>query len=618
MNARFVSCSSLVVVSLLTSPWSLTAGENASSVRVKKSAKETAAQSKKKAARLAAAAAEAELLQTRLSWWNGTMSLSRNHVGRRVGKAIETARISTGDTSAPSTEANAVDPQPNAVGGTRQIDGTYAITASDAYRYVQVGVTQNSVINHTAGVFSVGDATAGAGELDLGYTTGKTGTYNLSNSASLNIVGDLYVGYSAGGAFVQNGGSVTVASDGITLGSTDGAVCTYLINSGSVNTQFLTIGDLSTGTFTQNGGTVSVGASPVAGSNTFQRFAFGGKTGDTYNLNGGTLSIPNVYIYTDSPAVLNSATFNFNGGILQALPQSGTAATFLPTGLAAANVQVGGAKIDTNGLNITIAQGLVHDTTSGAPALDGGLTKQTGTGTLTLTGTNTYTGPTAVNAGFLKIDNNPSGTPVTSGQLTATNGITIGNGGTLLLSGSATVTDRLNNAAPMTINGGGTFSTGGLNEGARPTAAGGAGGAVGLGALTLSATTSTVRATIDFGVTGTGSALVFSSLAASGKGAFVTILDFTGAARTDTGLATNDRLLFTTDPGFTTADLANWQFTNDNNVAFATGGLEIPYNGYFEIVPVPEPATWAGGSLTVLALAAGLRRGRRMEVNTKS
>ena len=59
----------------------------------------------------------------------------------------------------------------------------------------------------------------------------------------------------------------------------------------------------------------------------------------------------------------------------------------------------GGAKVDTNGQNITIAQALV-DGGGG-----GGLTKY-GSGVLTLTGSNTYTGATIVNTGRLDLVGN--------------------------------------------------------------------------------------------------------------------------------------------------------------------------------------------------------------------
>jgi autotransporter-associated beta strand protein len=92
---------------------------------------------------------------------------------------------------------------------------------------------------------------------------------------------------------------------------------------------------------------------------------------------------------------VGSSTFNFNGGTLQAV---GDQPTYLQ-GLDNAYVKVGGAKIDTQGYDITIAQKLRH---GGAISRDGGLTKY-GPGTLTLSELNSYTGDTTVNAGTLEI-----------------------------------------------------------------------------------------------------------------------------------------------------------------------------------------------------------------------
>lgn len=267
-----------------------------------------------------------------------------------------------------------------------------------------------------------------------------------------------------------------------------------------------------------------------------------------------------------------------------------------------------GANIDTNGFNVTVAQPLLHSTIGGDAATDGGLTKL-GTGTLTLTGASTYTGATTVSAGTLNVNNNGGSAP---GRLANTGAIVVNNGGTLLLSGVTTVSDRLNNAAALTINGGGRLTTAsGVKEGTAPTGANGAGGAAGLGALTLASTTSALRAAFDFGNTAGGSALVFSSLNASAKGAFVSILDWSGIAQGDNAAATNDRLLFVSDPGFTLADLAKWQFSNDTGANFATGAMEIAYNGYYEIVPVPEPGACLAGLLASARLVATcFRHGR--------
>jgi autotransporter-associated beta strand protein len=94
-------------------------------------------------------------------------------------------------------------------------------------------------------------------------------------------------------------------------------------------------------------------------------------------------------------------TFNFNGGTLRA---TGDSAAFfnLGTGSAFANVRDGGAIIDTNGFNVTVAQALQHSNIVGDQVIDGGLTKN-GTGTLNLNGVNSFTGLTTVNAGTLAL-----------------------------------------------------------------------------------------------------------------------------------------------------------------------------------------------------------------------
>src|SRR5262249_39674219 len=111
----------------------------------------------------------------------------------------------------------------------------------------------------------------------------------------------------------------------------------------------------------------------------------------TYNLSGGVLKTAAVF-KGNAPG---TATFNFNGGTI--VPTSSTA-TFMQ-GLTAANVQAGGAVFNTNGKSITVAQSLMH---SGV-GIDGGLTLNdtSGTGALTLTGSNTFNGPTNVAAGVL-------------------------------------------------------------------------------------------------------------------------------------------------------------------------------------------------------------------------
>ena len=185
--------------------------------------------------------------------------------------------------------------------------------------------------------------TSGGGTMEMGVFDATSNLFTL-NYGSVNLLNNAGIGFGQGGnhsgtsTFTQNGGSVTLFSDGgITAGGT-----------GSLN-----LGN-------------------------------GGSTGTyAYNLSGGTLTTPSI----SKASTAANGSFNFNGGTLVAAASS---TTFMQ-GLTAANIQNGGAIIDTNGNNITIAQPLV------AYGI-GGLTKQ-GAGTLTLSGSSSYVGDTIVQSG---------------------------------------------------------------------------------------------------------------------------------------------------------------------------------------------------------------------------
>ncbi len=174
----------------------------------------------------------------------------------------------------------------------------------------------------------------------------------------------------------------------------------------------------------------------------------GGGSG-TANLDGGTLAINRV-TKTNAAA---TAAFNFNGGLLQARQNN---ATFM-TGLNTASVKVGGAKIDSNGFDITIAQALL-DGTGG-----GGLTKS-GLGKLTLTGANTYTGTTTISAGTLELGSSGATGSIGAGAIV--------NNGTFAINRTGTVTlgSGISGSGNVTIAGGATVNLNGTNTYAGTTA----------------------------------------------------------------------------------------------------------------------------------------------------
>ena len=136
--------------------------------------------------------------------------------------------------------------------------------------------------------------------------------------------------------------------------------------------------------------------------------ATNGVTGNTtawgINLNGGTLTTSGIqgcdFSYLGAYLYLNGAIVRAN--------QNNTSFVTLFNG-SKAYVGSGGAKIDTNGYNIGIGVPLVNASTA-SPTSNGGTTlsgtgslvKQ-GSGTLTLSATNTYSGPTTISGGTLRL-----------------------------------------------------------------------------------------------------------------------------------------------------------------------------------------------------------------------
>ena len=219
----------------------------------------------------------------------------------------------------------------------------------------------------------VGYYDTGAGELDI-----TNGNLSLDNNSSLKLCRGGNIG---GNVVNQLGGNVTFYSDaGATVGGT---------------------------------GALDLNYAGAAGSTS------------TYNLAGGILNVPQII----SSSSTGTRSFNFNGGTLK--PTASTT-TFINvgTGNTAANVLIGGANIDTTNFNVTIAQNLLDGDGQG-----GGLTKY-GSGTLTLAGTNTFTGAILVTNGEVLI---------TPAQQTAVS-VSVANGAKFGVSATSVATSALVNS----------------------------------------------------------------------------------------------------------------------------------------------------------------------------
>ena len=240
-------------------------------------------------------------------------------------------------------------------------DLTVAGNVSIANNITMTGGTSNVLglsIGGTGVLDYAGVVTSYNGRMDLKDTV----TLNLATGSSINLTG-------------TNGNQILFANTGTTL-NLNGGSFTSTGNNGT-NGGVLYNLTMNSGTLTM-GGALSSQVSLLAGG--------------TVALNGGTASVQGF-----SGAASN--TVRFNAGTLRALASN---ANFLPAAIVS-EVRSGGARIDTNGFNPTVAAVLAHEAALGVTA-DGGLFKS-GEGTLTLGGANTYTGGTTVAAGAVTLSN---------------------------------------------------------------------------------------------------------------------------------------------------------------------------------------------------------------------
>ncbi len=402
--------------------------------------------------------------------------------------------------------------------GTYNLSGNGVMKTGGRLEIARTAATGTGTFN-LSGNASVTNVAGLGGQNWLFVGDGGVGNFNQSGNTSVDT-GRLIVGNSNTGIghYTQTGGSLTSHND-LSLGDGGSATGDYTISGpssgpGAVtittgtqveNAQYnmgMLLGWNGAGTMNQNGGAITVGQAGVGFNGNNSATGIG-----TYNLSGGVLITPAI----QKNNVGGTATFNFNGGTLRAVAPDPThpefaRAVFMGPGdaavggaplpaLTAANVQAGGAKIDSNGLNIIISQPLLN----GVAGTDGGLTlndSNAAPGSLILTGANTYNGPTNVLAGTLVLGD-PSGTQP-GGALALQNStlnLTVNNSVHLApglspftiggLSGAANLLVQDTATAPVTLNIGnnnsntqyvGVLSDGGVGSGVTK---------IGTGTLTL-------------------------------------------------------------------------------------------------------------------------------------
>jgi fibronectin-binding autotransporter adhesin len=338
---------------------------------------------------------------------------------------------------------------------------------------ITLTVNDSAVVNRTAGSTAFGNQEQGALQIgregkatvimnggtinvastDLGRgvnnATAQNGTLTIKTGATYNNEGDFRTGF-AGGASGQaalnlEGGTLNIGTStarSLYVGCWDLSQSTLNIQSGNLNLstnssiRFNQSSGVGTKVINLNGGAItsfSDNKTTANGSGVLDMMQVSAASNNTFNLNGGTLTVRQVV----SSANNGTRTFNFNGGTLKA---TGDSAAFFNLGTGRANVRNGAVIINTNGFNVTAAQALEHSDIGGDNATDGGLTKQ-GLGTLTLSGFSSYNGPTTVSAGTLNVTGDISTSALSLGAGTLSGSGTVG---TVTVNNSAAVVSNMN------------------------------------------------------------------------------------------------------------------------------------------------------------------------------
>ena len=384
---------------------------------------------------------------------------------------------------------------------TKNGSGTLTLTGNSSYAgtisvnagTLQIGsggttgsLSGGSIVNSTAVVFNRSDTSTYGGAISGSGSLTKQGSGTLILTGSNVHTGGTTI---SGGAIQIGSGGTTgslagnVTNNGLLVfnRSDDITFAGVISGSGAVSqsgsgTLTLTGSNSYTGNTSFNSGVISVSSSAN----------LGGATGNAMIFNSGTLR------NTAAMSLARAVTLNSTGGRIDtsaALTLSGViSGSGLLTKIGADTLTLTGANTHTGGTTITagtlqIGSGGTSGSITGnilnnaalvfnrsdssgyTGAISGsGIVTKTGAGTLTLSGTSSYTGGTAINAGILSITN---GGALGAGTVTnsATLNLDYGSASTLgnVLAGTGALTKT--GAGVATLTGGGTASAVSVNAG---------------------------------------------------------------------------------------------------------------------------------------------------------
>jgi fibronectin-binding autotransporter adhesin len=428
--------------------------------------------------------------------------------------------------------------------------GTGNLTFTDASNanFASTGVKTFNVLNTT----SFANAFISTGNV----TVTKIGAGTLILAGNSTYSGSTVI--NAGTLQIGNGGTSGVLSASSTI-TNNGTLVFNRSNTVAQGTNFSTAAITGTGSIIQNGsGTLVLNA-----ANTYS----GGTT-----LNTGTLVIGN------AAAAGTGTITQTDGTSLLKIDTTGTLANTMSLyNVAALQSATLSGTITVNNATFDVESGDTL-TLSGGVGGSGGVTKN-GTGSLVLSGSNTYSGATTVNAGTLN---------AAHANALGTNAAVTVNGGSLLVSADDAI-----NSKNLILN---SSATGLIFSGTYNGTA---------GTLTLNQ-----NSILDLG---TGSVVIRFSDIVWGGSTTLDIYNWTGTTLWGGGDGNN------TDQFYIDSSLDAGEL---NRISFHSGGLgtsSFVGTGYQlsggsfnnEVIPVPEPETYATAVLLLIGLGFFVRHNRR-------